>query len=106
MTNHDKFFQFCNENRNLGWSEFFQKLVTEFKVSCGCATDMWYATERSWYRPEMMDELIRLDNPKESGFRPNLRSGEFEWDAKNNRFLPDQELLAQAIKDEKNDLLG
>lgn len=71
-------------------NEFFEILMKEFQVGYDTAMDMWYAPQRSWFKEEMMEEIIRLDNSAEEGFRPNLCSGEFKWDSKTKRFMPDK----------------
>lgn len=89
MTNYEKYNQFCQDNRMADETDFFQRLCELFGVSHSTAMDIWYAPQRSWFRPAMIDELIRLDKVGTEEFHPNLYSREFDWDSVNNRFLPE-----------------
>lgn len=87
MTNYDKFISFLRKHKDDSWNAFFDNLAKEFDVSQSTAYSIWYAEQRSWFRPEMIDELIRLDKAPKEEFRPSLASGEFQW--KNGKFLPE-----------------
>lgn len=88
MTNYQKFHKFNAENGHLERVEYFAKLSELFDCQIHTVIDIWYAEQRSWFKPEMIDELLRLDKvPPGSEFRPNLCSGEFEW--RDGRFVPE-----------------
>jgi hypothetical protein len=83
MTNYQKLENYYKENFNLNEDnneyKFFLGLSKLFGVSIQTAMDIWYAESRSWFKPEMIDELIRLDAPENEGHRPNLYAGDFDW---------------------------
>lgn len=85
MTGYEKYIRFCEQNTTLGECEFFDKLAEELQVSRKTALDIWYAHQRSWFEPEMVDELIRLDKA-EGEFKPILGTREFVW--KDGKFHP------------------
>ena len=91
MTAHEKYNQFCRNHVNDSEADFFANLAEEFDVSLSVAYDIWYAPQRNWYLPEMMDEIIRLDKAPAGEFRPNFCSGEFDWDNVNKKFIPEKE---------------
>ena len=86
MNANDKYNQFIKNHRNDDQDDFFENLAKEFNVSVGTAYNIWYAPQRSWYKPEMMDEIIRLDKVGAEQFHPCFASGEFKWDG--NKFIP------------------
>ncbi len=86
-TNYDKYCDYCDGNK-MEQEEFYQGIMDLFNVSYGTAMNLWYAPQRSWFKEEMFDELIRLDKVKDE-FIPNLCSGEFEWEG--NKFIPDKQ---------------
>lgn len=88
MTNWEKYVEYCQDNAHCQ-ADFYHGICQLFNVSYDTALNIWYVPQRSWFRAEMIDELIRLDDPTEVGFRPNLCSGEFGWDEKENKFTDD-----------------
>ncbi len=87
MNNYQKYLKFCKNHKRNQVDDFFDALAKEFNVTEGTTYQIWYAEQRSWFKPEMIDELIRLDNPEVPGFRPNLGSGEFDWE--DGKFVPE-----------------
>lgn len=87
MTKYKQYLEFCTNNSKANTETFFTGLQRLFNISEASAMDIWYAAQRSWFKPEMVDELIRLDKAGE--WRPNLQSGEFIWNSETNRFLPE-----------------
>jgi hypothetical protein len=83
MTADQKYTDFCKNHIKDSEQDFFQNLANEFDVSVGTAYNIWYAPQRSWYKPEMMEEIIRLDKCKLEEFFPNFYTGEFKWNGKN-----------------------
>jgi len=93
-------------NRN--WSNMFQRMIDNHEAveddelpfyvatlaktlntSVDAAYDVWYANQRSWIKPGMIDTIIEMArNPTNYSFHPNFGSGDFEWDEKNQQFLP------------------
>lgn len=71
--------------------EFCKGLAKYLGCSTDCALDIWYARQRSWFRPEMIQALIDLDSSTDPMvFRPCLPSGEFVWDVVNKKFIPER----------------
>ncbi len=85
-TKYEKMVDFY-EKSTLDDNAFFEGLAKELDISFDAAIDIWYAEQRSWFKPEMVDELCRLDKVK-GEFRPALYSGEFGWDEESKRFTP------------------
>lgn len=83
MNTYNLYLKFCEENKQSGEDRFFCKLAQEFDCSVNCSYLFWFAEQRSWFKPEMIDELIRMDKNGEDF--PNLLSGDFRWE--NNKFL-------------------
>lgn len=90
MNAHEKYNQFRKDHFNDEPDTFFANLAKEFGVSDSTAYDIWYAPQRSWYKPEMMDEIVRLDKVTDEFF-PNYYSGSFDWDEVNKKFIPEKE---------------
>jgi len=91
MKNYDKYLEFCQSNKNVEESEFFSKLAQMFDISIGTAYKIWYAEQRSWFKPEMVDAIIALDKAPLKEFRPLFCSGEFERDVENKKFIPEKD---------------
>lgn len=88
MTNYEKYLQYCKDNAKAEEGDFFNGICKLFDVTVGTAYNLWYAPQRSWFVPQMFDELIRLDkNPDE--FRPCLATGEWTW--QDGKFLSAKE---------------
>lgn len=77
MTNYEKLRQFYKQNAKVEQEDFFNRLMGLFNIKNDTAYNIWYAEQRSWFKPEMIDELIRLDHNNEE--QPNLLAGDFEW---------------------------
>lgn len=94
MTAYEKYDQFCRESSrlpsHLNEDRFFNELAKLFNVSIGTAYNIWYADQRSWFEPEMMEEIVRLDKPGKDDFVPNLMSGEWDWDRQEKKFVPER----------------
>jgi hypothetical protein len=90
MNLHTQYLQFCREHANDEQEAFFDALAVKFGVNYSTALNIWYAEQRSWFKPEMIAELIRLDKAGPEEFRPILASGEFEWDEVNCKFVPEK----------------
>lgn len=86
MTNYEKYDQYCRENASAEEKGFFGGICALFNVSIETAYNLWYAEQRSWFKEEMFDELIRLDG-KTDEFQPCLATGEWAW--KNGKFVPE-----------------
>lgn len=84
-TAYQIYLDYCSRNANAGHTAFFTGLQELFQVSDRVTLDIWYAPQRSWFVPEMIEELIRLDHAGEP--LPNLTSGEFKWDEVNKKFI-------------------
>ena len=68
---------------------YFNQLAKTLNTSVDAAHDIWYANQRSWLKPGMIDAIIEMaKNPTNYSFHPNFASGDFEWDEKNQQFLP------------------
>ena len=87
---YDKLMKFYRDNPDLDQDVFFSKLAKEFQCSDFCAVLLWYAEQRSWFVPEMIDELVRLD--KIDKLPTKLFSGEFMWCKTTNAFIEEQSL--------------
>jgi hypothetical protein len=83
---YQKYCEFRKDHANDSEDDFFNNLMKEFNISYQTALNIWYAVQRSWFKPEMVEEFIRLDNPNNEGFRPILTVGHFCWDDKTKRF--------------------
>jgi len=68
-------------------SGFIQGLSKYLGCNESTAMDIWYARQRSWFKNEMVQALIDLEKAPVGTFRPNLTSGEFEWDDQNHCFI-------------------
>ncbi len=93
MTKYEQYNQYCIEHKNDDTAPFFKGLQELLNCSYGTAMNIWYAEQRSWFEQEMVDELIRLDGHEINNgeFYPNLFSGEFDWDYKNKKFIPEND---------------
>lgn len=88
--NFQKYLDFLKQHQYSNEDEFFQHLTELFPVSSATAYDIWYAYQRSWFEPEMIDALIKLDGISDNSvFRPNLFSGDFDWDDEKKEFVPE-----------------
>lgn len=72
----------CQDKKYPNWEDeqacYFTALSEEFNVPD--AVDIWYAPQRSWYKPEMMNVIVdMLRNPEKYDFHPNFTSHDFEW---------------------------
>lgn len=86
-TKHEIYLQFCRDHIDDSQDKFFDALCEKFNISMNCALDIWYAEQRSWFDPKMIDVLIDMHhNPQNYSFFPSLSSGEFTW--KDDRFHP------------------
>lgn len=90
QTPYEKYDQFCRDNAQLNIEDFFNRLTRLFNVSIGTAYNIWYADQRSWFEPEMMEEIIRLDKPGKDDFVPSLTTGGWDWDRQAKKFVPER----------------
>jgi hypothetical protein len=90
MTNYEKLKMYLNSDDSpREFMAFIDLLANLLNISDNTALSIWYAEQRSWFKPGMVDELIRLDDPNAVGFRPNLGSGEFTWNDNKKCFEPE-----------------
>ena len=92
MSSNDRYIEFCKnwkcDDPENEVALLFESLQNLFDVSPAGAMDIWYAPQRSWYVPEMMDVIIDMDkNPQKYDFIPVLTSGDFDWDQVNKKFV-------------------
>lgn len=101
MNAHEKYKKFisewantyskiCEEKSYVNWEDeqavFFTELDNLFNVHD--SINIWYAPQRSWYKPEMMDVIVdMIKNPDNYDFIPNFYTGEFDWDHENKKFV-------------------
>lgn len=90
MTVYERYKSLCQELSNLDITDFFNHMAYELEVTNDTIGNIHYAVGRSWFKPEMVDELIRLNDPKAEGYRPNLYSGNFDWNEIDGRFVPNE----------------
>lgn len=79
MTAHQKYESFLDTyGLDLLPTQFFNTLAQWFDLSPTDTTvmDIWYAPQRSWYQPEMMDFIVTGQHI-EAGV--NLRTGGFTF---------------------------
>lgn len=74
-------------NRKMTTQDFFAEMAHEFQCSENTALLIWYAEQRSWFDPNMIDVLITME--RQGKELPNLVSGDFRWDAENKTFTED-----------------
>lgn len=79
MSKYEEYRKFYQEHKHLNGDHFFADLAEFFNISMSRAMDIHYATLRSWFKPEMIEELIRLDSAKHE-FQPPIYSGDFKWE--------------------------
>ncbi len=88
MLLYEKYLKFCKEHYHDSSEQFFERLAIEFNLTGFAAFDIWYAVQRSWFQPKMMDVLIDMyQNPEKYTFIPNILRHDFIWDGE--KFLPD-----------------
>ncbi len=90
MTAYEKYNQFWETNAQLNIEEFLDRLAKLFDVSIETAYNIWYADQRGWFEPKMMEEIIRLDKPGKDDFVPSLTTGGWNWDRQAKKFVPER----------------
>lgn len=69
---------------------YFEELMRLLDVSHHTACDLWYANQRSWFKPEMAEVIVDMEKNKEKyNYFPILTRGDFAWDSVNRRFIPE-----------------
>jgi hypothetical protein len=86
--NYEKYPQSFNEHKDKEWDEFFFSMAQDLSCSFSTVYNIWYANQRSWFKPDMVEALIKLEKEPDA-FQPHLISGDFDWDDNTKRFVPD-----------------
>lgn len=86
-----RYKKICEEKTVPNWEDeqavFFTELNEFFDVPN--SLNIWYAPQRSWYRPEMMNIIVNMSrNPDKYDFLPNFGTGDFTWNVEELRFEP------------------
>lgn len=88
MTNYEKLIEIIEDN-----DAFFVDMLVSgtFKIGVQTAADILHIKDKTWFEPEMIDELIELDHKGrfEHTFYPNVyNETEFHWDSTTKKFTP------------------
>lgn len=81
VSKYEEYRKFYQEYKHLHLEDkFVPKLAELFNITIGAAYEIVYATRQSWFVPEMVEELIRLDKFPRGEFQPNIYACDFKWE--------------------------
>ncbi len=82
MTTYELFLASIKRHAECDETEFFEQLAIDLgNCNADDAMFLWYANQRSWFKPEMTDEIL-----SNRTIQRQLLTGELKWNATAKKF--------------------